>query len=180
MRWLIFAILIVVALTLQSAVAPRMELFAARPDFLLMVVVFLGLYTPPREAIPLGWILGGCADLMTIERFGLLTCSYGLSTMIITSLRDYLFRHRILTQTAVTLVACLMLRSAWMMYSHMLYAARGPLLREWLTGGVIASAYTAALAPFAFRFLLSVSRPMGIARPRSGYAGTASRGRAHV
>jgi len=176
MRWLTFAIFIVLAITLQATAAPRLELFSARPDFLLIVVVFLGLYAPSKEAIPLGWILAACADLMTIERFGLITFSYGLSTMIVTSLRDYMFRYRVITQTAVTFVACLLLRTAWMMYSHLLYEARGPWLRDWLAGGVIASAYTAALAPFAFHFLLRLSRPMGIARSRYGYAGAASRG----
>ena len=51
MRWLTFAILAILVLTLQAAVAPRIELFSARPDFLLIVVVFLGLYAPSKDAI---------------------------------------------------------------------------------------------------------------------------------
>lgn len=180
MRWLTFVILSILALTLQAAVAPRLELFSARPDFLLIVVVFLSLYAPSRDAITAGWILGVCADLMTIERFGLIAFSYGMTAMIVTSLREYLFRYRVVTQTVVTLTACLLVRTAWTIYYHLLYEASGPLLRDWLIGGVLVSAYTAALALFAFRVLLRMSRPLGIARPRFGYASMASRGWADV
>jgi rod shape-determining protein MreD len=180
MRWLTFAILAVLVLTLQAAVAPRLELFSARPDFLLVVVVFLSLYAPSRDAIAAGWILGACADLMTIERFGVIALSYGLTAMIVTSLREYLFRYRVMTQLVAALTACLLVRTAWTMYYHLLYEAREPMLSDWLIGGVIASVYTAALAPFAFRVLLGLSRSLGIARPRYGYAGLTSRGRADV
>lgn len=180
MRWLTFAILTVLVLTLQAAIAPRLELFSARPDFLLIVVVFLGLYAPSRDAIAAGWVLGVCADLMTIERFGVVALSYGLTAMMVTSLREYLFRYRVVTQTIVTLSACLLVRTAWTTYYHLLYQARGPMLADWLIDGVIASAYTAALAPFVFRVLHRMSRPLGIHRPRYSYAGVASRGRADV
>jgi len=157
-------------------VAPRVELYSARPDLLLIVVVFLSLYAPSNTAIAAGWVLGACADLMTIERFGLIAFSYGLTAMIVTSLREYLFRYRVVTQVAVTLTACLLVRTGWTMYCHMLYEPSGPLLRDWLISGLVASAYTAALAPFAFRVLLRMGRPLGIARPRYTYANVTSRG----
>ena len=171
MRWLTLAILAVLALMLQATLAPRVALFSARPDFLLIVVVFLGLYAPSKDAMAAGWILGACADLMTIERFGLISFSYGLTAIIIASFREYLFRYRVTTQTIVTLTACLLVRTAWMAYYHLLYEARGPMFADWLIGGVVVSTYTAALAPFAFRFLFNMSRLLGIARPRYGYAG---------
>ena len=86
----------------------------------------------------------------------------------------------------VILTACLLVRTAWTMYYHLLYEARGPMLGDWLIGGVIVSAYTAALAPFAFRALLSMSRLLGIRTPLSsplgkgGGRGVASRGQADV
>ena len=171
MRWLTYAVLTVVALTLQAALAPWMELFAARPDFLLIVVVFLSLYAPLSDAIAAAWILGACADLMTIERFGLIALSYGLTAIIVTSIREYLFRYRVATQAVVALTTCLLVRTVWTVYYHRLYASPGPLLRDWLIGGVIVSIYTASLAPIGCRVLLSMSRLLGIARPRYGYAG---------
>lgn len=180
MRWLTLAILFVFVLTLQTAVAPRLELFSARPDFLLVVVVFLALYAPSKDAIAAGWILGVCADLMTIERFGVIALSYGLTAMIVTSIREFLFRYRIVTQTVVTFAACLLVRTGWTMYYYLLYLPREPMLGDWLIGGVVASAYTAALAPFIFRVLFSMSRLLGITRPGYSYAGLTSRSRADV
>ncbi len=180
MRWLTFAVLAVCALTLQAAAAPRMELFAARPDFLLIVVVFLSLYAPPNNAIAAAWILGLCADLMTIERFGLIALSYGLTAMSITSIREYLFRYRLVTQAVVTFAACLLVRTAWTVYYHGLYGATVPLFTDWVVGAVLASIYTAALAPPTFRVLWPMSRSLGVTRPRPGYAGSSSSDRAHV
>ncbi|MFH1108177.1 MAG: rod shape-determining protein MreD [Planctomycetota bacterium] len=180
MRWLTFAVLAVIALTLQAAVASRIELFAARPDFLLIVVVFLSLYAPPNNAIAAAWILGVCADLMTIERFGLIALSYGLTAMSLASVRENLFRYRVLTQAVVTFAACLLVRTAWTVYYHGLYGATVPLFKDWVGGAVIASIYTAALAPPMFRALLPMSRSLGIARPRPGYASSSASDRAHV
>ncbi len=175
MRWLAFAILSLIVLTLQTTVAPRIGLNSARPDLLLIVVVFMSLYAPPSHAIAAGWILGVCADLMTIERFGLISFSCGLSSWIISSIREYLFRYRVVTQAVVTLTACLFVRTGWMLYYHNLYEPSGPLPRDWLINGLVASAYTAVLAPFAFGLLLRMARPLGIARPRYGYASMTSR-----
>jgi len=58
MRWLSFLLLGVVLLTLQSAVAPRIELLGARPDWLLVVVVFFAMHAPPRDAVIGAWIIG--------------------------------------------------------------------------------------------------------------------------
>ena len=176
MRWLTFAVVTGLALTLQASLAPRLELFSARPDFLMIFIVFLGLHAPSNHAIAGAWILGVCADLMTIERFGVIALSYGLTSMIVTSLREYLFRYRVVTQTAVTLIACLLIRTVWTIYYHLMYDAWEPFLRDWLIGGVMVSVYTAAIAPFAFRVLLRMSRWLGIARPRYGYAGLSPRG----
>ncbi len=180
MRWLTFAVLAVMALTLQAAAAPRLELFAARPDFLLIVVLFLSLYAPPNDAIAAAWILGACADLMTIERFGLIALSYGLTAMSVTSVREYLFRYRLVTQAVVTFAAGLLVRTAWMVYYHGLYGATVPWFTDWVVGAVLASIYTTALAPPTFRALLPMSRSLGITRPRPGYAGSSALDRAHV
>ena len=180
MHWLTFVILAPAALTVQAAVAPRLELFTARPDFLLLLVVFLALYARSQDAVVAAWILGACADLMTIERFGLIALSYGLTAMSITSIREYLFRYRVVTQAVVTLTACLLVRTAWTLYYHRLYAPPSPLLRDWLIGGVMVSMYTAALAPPGFRVLLAMSQLLGIPRPGLGYAGSSSLDRAHV
>jgi rod shape-determining protein MreD len=180
MRWVTFLVLAVVVLTLQSVVAPRLELLGARPDWLLVVVVFFALRAAPRDAVLGAWVLGACADLMTIERFGLLALSYGLAGAAVTSVREYLFRSRPLTQFVVTLLVCLLLRFAWLLYRRMLYDPAGSLLVDMAIDVVTASVYTAAWAPVWHAVLGRMPRTFGLPRPRYTFAGLRRMGAADV
>ena len=55
MRWLGFAICAVMGLTLQTTVAWRFEIGGARPDWMLVLVVFFALHTRSEEGL-----LAGC------------------------------------------------------------------------------------------------------------------------
>ncbi len=180
MRWIPFLLLAVVVLTLQTAVAPRLELFGARPDWLLVVVVFFALHAPPRDAAIAAWIAGGCADLMTIERLGLLALSYLLVAVAVTSVREVLFRSQGVTRFLVTLAAGLLLRLAWTVYRGVLYGPPDSLLADLAIGVVMASVYTAAWAPPVHMLLSRMSRAFGLRRPRYSYAGLHRLGNARV
>ncbi len=170
MRWLTFFLLAAVVLTLQSTIAPRVEVLGARPDWILVIVVFFSLYAPRREAIISAWIVGMAADLMTVERLGLLALSYALAAVGITSVREHLFRYRAATQFVVTLVVCLLLRAAWLVYRRVSYDVAEPFLAD-LTVDVLAAIYTAVWAPLLHKGLLGMSGILGLARPRYSYAG---------
>ncbi|MGB2986428.1 MAG: rod shape-determining protein MreD [Phycisphaerae bacterium] len=171
MRWLTFMLLVVVVLTLQSAVAPRLELFGVRPDWLLVVVVFFALYAPARDAAIGAWIIGGCAGLMTIERLGLIALSYTLVAMAVSPVREYLFRDRAVTRFIVTLLACLLVRIAWTIYCRVLYDPVDSLLVDLAMNVLLASVYTAAWAPLLHKGLWRMSRTFGLKRPRYTFAG---------
>ena len=166
MRWLIFTILAIAALTLQSSIAPRVAPLGARPDWLLVFVVFIALHAPPRQAIVAAWIIGGLADVMTIERVGLIAASYTLAAVAITCVRDYLFRDRASTALIVTLLACLAVRTLWTVYGQSMY---GPLRSMSATLSVdvlLASAHTALWAVPLHRGLWGISQTLGLLRPR--------------
>lgn len=180
MRWFTFAILTAVLLTLQSSAAPWFEIFGARPDWLLVAVVFLALYARGYDAIIASWIIGACADLLTIERFGVLAISYALAAMLVTLSREYLLRYRARTQFAVVLVVGLLLQTGWMVYRRVSYGPAGSILTDWVGVSVLASVYTAAWAPLIHRGLLGMSRLLGITHPRYRYSGMRATGGAHV
>ena len=180
MRWLTFMILVAAALTLQSTVAPRLEIFGVRPDWLLVVVLFFGLYAPSGDAIFGGWIIGIAADLMTIERLGLLALSYALSALLVVAVRDYLFRDRAVTQFILALSVSLILRAAWMIFRRVLYGPSGASPWESSAEWVWASIYTAAWAPLLGAILLGRSHWFGISRRRYTYAGLHRIGRTGV
>lgn len=171
MRWFTFLLLAAIVLTLQSCLAPRLEVLGARPDWLLVVVVFFSLYARPREAAIGAWIIGAGADLMTIERLGLLALTYTVVAVAVAAAREYVFRHRAVTRFLVTLAASLLVSTGWMVYRHVLYDSTDSLLSGFSTDVIIGSIYTAAWAPLLQTGLWRMSRVFGLPRPRYTYAG---------
>jgi rod shape-determining protein MreD len=176
MRWLGFAICALFALTVHSALAPRLELFGARPDWLLVLVVFFALYARGADAVVGAWIVGACADLMTLERVGLLSLSYGFAALAVVGVREYLFRYRLQTQFLVTLIAGLAIRLVWGLYRFVAYPEAGWTGWAILVEVVVGAVYTAAFAPPVHKVLLSMPRMLGLPKPRYTYSGPLSTG----
>jgi len=166
MRWLPFILCAGIVLTLQSALAPRLALGGVRPDWVLVMVIFYALHAKTPDSVIAGWALGLMADLLTVERFGLLSLSYGLAAAAVASVREYLFRSRAVTQFAVTLAVGVLMQTAWQIYRRALYAPLGSWAGDWVSNGLLASIYTAAWAPLFHRGLLSIARTLGIPRPQ--------------
>ena len=171
MRWVTFMVFVVFALTLQVAVAPRLSLFGQRPDWLLVVVVFFALYAKPYDAVIGAGIVGIGADLMTIERLGLLTLSYALAAVLVLSIREYLFRYQSITQFVVTVFTCMLLQLGWLIYRRILYEPISFLPIEFLTCVIWSSLYTACWALPIHKAMMRLSRWFGITRPRYTFAG---------
>lgn len=153
-------------LTLQSAVAPRLAIAGARPDLLLIVVIFLGLFAPPREAAIGAWILGAGGDVMSVERFGLMALSYLLVALVVSSIRGHLFRAHGLTQFLVTLIVGLAIRFAWLIYERIAYDPAAGVLYGLSVQVIWGALYTALCAPLVFVVLVRLSRPLGLPRQR--------------
>lgn len=171
MRWLNFGIFTAVLLAAQTVVAPAIELAGARPDWLLVVVIFLGLYAPKREALIGGWVIGVSADLLTLERFGFLAISYGLTVLLVMAVREYVFRYRASTQFVLTLVVGFALQTSWLVYRRFAYAPSTSVGWELISYCVPAAVYTAIWAPILARGFLRLSKILGIAHPRDTYGG---------
>jgi len=158
MRWLTFIIAAGLILTVQSALAPRMELAGCRPDWILVAVVFVALRFDRMDVPIVAWMLGFGADLLSIERPGLQALSYTLAAVGIASVREHVFRETIKTQLAVTIVACVVLRTAWLVYRHFMYDRTGYVLYDTAIDVILGSAYTACWAPPIHRAVSSTAR----------------------
>lgn len=164
MHWLPILLLAALTLAAQTVLVPRCEIAAARPDLLLIVVVFFALHAPPRRAILVGWAIGFLADLMSIERMGLMSLTYAASALLLVSIRDSLFQRGSVAQFFVTLFLGLAIRAAWAVYVQVLYAASiGPLRTI-----VLSACFTAILAPFAIALLSRAAPLLGVPRRMSG------------
>lgn len=171
MRWLTFLLLAVIVLTLQSAVGPRLALLGARPDWLLVVVVFLALYAPPQDAVLGAALIGLGGDLLSIERLGLLVLSYVLAALVIVGVREHVFKNAHTTRFILTLVVGLALRLGWTAYYRTLYDLSGSVGLELLQYVVWGAVYTACWAVPLHFGLVHYSQLFGFARPRYSYAG---------
>jgi rod shape-determining protein MreD len=159
MRWLTFVILAIIAVGLQATVAPRLVWYGARPDWVLVLVVFYALHARGDQAMLAGWIAGVLADLMTLERFGLLSLSYGLAAVTVCGVREALFIKHPLTHFSVTLACALLVQTTWALYRLIVGLPLGPVLPILLACG-----YTAAWAPPAHWVLLKAQRFLGLGR----------------
>jgi len=71
----------------------------------------------------------------------------------------------------VTLVAGLTVNAGWLLYRRVLYNPAQSLLVDLAAQVMLASLYTAALAPPIHYSLLAMPGTLGLARPRYTYAG---------
>jgi rod shape-determining protein MreD len=169
MRWFAFLVLCGLVLTLQTTIAPRCEIGGLRPDWILVIVVFFALHARPRDAILGAWLVGFAADLLTVERLGLLSFSYALAALLVATIREAIFRHEILTQIIVTFAIALTLQVLWTVYRRALYPQEAATVASLLLQGLGSAIYTAAWSPVWHRGLQGTAPLFGL--PRGSLSG---------
>ncbi len=170
MRWVSFILGSLIVLTLQSVLGPRLQIGGARPDLLLVYVLFFALYGRRLHAVLGAWGLGAVADLMTVERPGLLSLTYFAAAFLVTLVRDALFRYESVTQFAIVLLTGLVVQSGWLAYRVAVYPAFAPTWGAAALSALAAAAYTALLAPVLYRAMLRAPALFGIPRTRYAYS----------
>lgn len=157
-----------VGVVLQASAAPRVELRGVRPDWLLLIAVYLGLRVPRPNAILGAWALGFFAELLTIERMGILSVAYALTAWWVGAIRGALVRGTLPTGAAVTFTAGLFVFGAWLGYRAF---AEGPrvewgaaLWRECVGRAVYTAAWALPMHVFLW-FSSSVLALSGAVRP---------------
>jgi rod shape-determining protein MreD len=169
MRWISFILGALVVLTLQSVLGPRLQIAGARPDLLLVYVLFFALYGRRLHAVVGAWGIGAVADLMTVERAGLLSLTYFAAAAMVTLIRDSVFRYESVTQFAVVQLTGLVVQIGWLGYRIAIYPAFDPPWGTAAVGALAAAAYTALLAPLLYRLLLRAPALFGLPRTRYAY-----------
>jgi rod shape-determining protein MreD len=170
MRWLTWITLAVVAVVVQSTLAPRFALWGLRPDWLLALVLFAALFAPSRDALLASWILGLLADLMSLERCGVQALTYLLVAWVTVLLREYLFRYRLLTQFVLAAGVAIGVRFLWWGYQAVLYPAAETHVLARLTDCLFGGVYTAAWAAAMVHLLSRRARWFGFPQPRYAHA----------
>ena len=171
MNWVVYALVLCMLLVAQTTIAPHVALLGSAPNWLLTFVVFLGLFAPAREALIGAFAAGVAADLLSIERFGVLALGYILAAYLVLSIRDYVFRQSTTTQFVVTMAVCLILQFGWMLYHRVVYSGGPSIALEIVRDVFFHAVYTAVWSVPLHRILMGMCGALGIATPRYNHFG---------
>jgi rod shape-determining protein MreD len=108
MRWLTYFILAYVMVGVQSGLGGFVEIWGARPDLVLICVIFIAM-NAPRDAALLGaFVLGVLADLLSLNPLGLRALSYSLVAMFTLSSAPIVHRTHPLSHFSLAFVGSLL------------------------------------------------------------------------
>ena len=155
MRAFAYFILAYVALGLQVGLGRYVSWHDARPNLVLIAVVYIALHAR-REAALLGCFCDGlCQDFLSQHPPGLYALSYGLVGLVVSGAHQAIKRDHPLTHFALALVGGLM--TAALLAAHTLLKPAGqarvvgdstvPPLRADILPLFVSAGYTALLAP---------------------------------
>ncbi|RJP31317.1 MAG: rod shape-determining protein MreD [Phycisphaerales bacterium] len=169
MRWLPVIVVSALAIVAQTSVVPLLAIGGARPDVILVVVIFWAWHLPFPPAVAVGLGIGVAAGCLSAEPMGLFAVVYFAAALAAFRLREFLFLRHLVTQVVVTAVIAVLTAALLSAYVAWRYPGAG----HWtfITRQVFAAAaYTALCAPLIHRPLLRASRLLGIAGARYPYS----------
>ena len=142
------AILAVVAVVLDAALAPEIEILGARPDFLVLVVVYGSLLVGARAATVAGFLTGFVADSELPEYLGLNALALSVTGYVSGGVWDHLVRANLFVQ-------CLVLFGASLLHDVIYYVVyyrnhMDMFLRFVTRYGLLGGLYTAAFGIVIF------------------------------
>lgn len=138
-----YIVLAFAAAIADSALTPHMEILGARPDLLVLVVVYGGLALGTRPATITGFLLGLVADSELPEYLGLHALALALIGAGTASIWDRLVKANVLVQCAVLFAASFVHD---IVYYTVYYRNHVDMLGRFLVRqGLVGGLYTAAI-----------------------------------
>jgi rod shape-determining protein MreD len=153
-RLLALAVVLVVAVLIQSTVLARLRLAGVRPDLLVLAVVSVAVATDPTTGAVFGFVAGLVADLLFDLPVGVSALAYTAVGFAVGTVRVYVTSHRPLVH--LVLAGAASLASVW---------CCGLLLRvfdlsSWATvtrAGPLVALYNLLLTPFVYPVVLALT-----------------------
>ncbi|MBD3367839.1 MAG: rod shape-determining protein MreD [Candidatus Eisenbacteria bacterium] len=108
MRIGLFSAIAFAAVILDSALAPEIEILGARPDLLVLVVVYGSLLVGGRQAIVAGFLMGVASDADIPSYLGLNALALSITGLATFRVWNHLVRASVLVQCAVIFAATLL------------------------------------------------------------------------
>jgi rod shape-determining protein MreD len=170
MRLIPYILLAYVALGVQTGMGRFLEWNGARPNIVLLAVIFVAV-NAPRDAATLGCFgMGVLQDLLSQQPLGLHAMAYGLLAMMIGNTQSSVYRGHPLTHVSlavfgglVTGVVLYLHSLIWSPAPNSLTTAAVPATLGNLLLGIL---YTAVLAPFVIGILQRIRRAFAFQQNR--------------
>jgi rod shape-determining protein MreD len=144
----VLAVLAALAVIADSALAPEIEILGARPDFLVLIVVYAGLLVGARPATIVGFLVGLFADAELPEYLGLHALALSAVGYVTGGLWEHLVRGNVFVQCTLIFGASLLHDVIYyVVYYRNHLDMLGPFLWRY---GVLGGVYTAAFAAVLF------------------------------
>ena len=160
MRWLTYFILAYLAIGLQLGGGDLFIVAGAKPNLVLLAVIFIAI-NAPREHALLGCVgIGLMQDLVNLQPLGLYGLAYGLVGMFVVSTQEIVYREHPLTHFSLGFVGSLLVAAVVLVHG----LVRPPRVSPGALFGT--AVYTAALAPVLLWGLQRIKRVFNFNSPR--------------
>ena len=143
MRWPAFFILVYLAVGLQIGMGDFVRIggAGARPDLVLLAVIFIAIHAPRDAALLGAFTIGLVKDMTTLSPLGLYAIAYSMVGMFVVSTQEYVYRAHPVTHVTLGFFGSLVAGAVVLIHGWI----KGPSAS---LGEVFGSAvYTALLAP---------------------------------
>ncbi len=151
-----------VALALQLTVIHLSRIAGAAPDLLFLVAAYLAFHLRIEDLLVPIWILGLVKDCASVAEFGAFGFLFTLSGVLLSLLKDFLFRDSLLVQVSLVFLGSLLYNC---LFGLDLSRASDSLTWHWAVERSVPSAlYTSLCAPLLFVVLDGMRRYLGVNR----------------
>lgn len=148
-----YALLMVLAVLIQTSWAHKLSILGVRPDFVLLVVVYVGIASGQIEATVLGFVSGFLLDVYNPAFMGVNALAYSVVGFAVGYSREGIVAEELTVQGVVVFVAGLMQNLIFFVFSSI--SNPGAIIPSFLRFGLGSAVYTAA-AGVAVLLLLSI------------------------
>jgi rod shape-determining protein MreD len=163
MRLPAYCILAYLAVGLQMGLSEYLRVGAARPDLVLLAVIFICIHAPRDAALLGAFGLGITQDLVSLNPLGLSALVYSLVGMFTISTQELVYKAHPVTHFGLGLMGGLISALAFAIHGWI----RGP--RASVAELLAAALYTAVLAPLVLGLLNLTRYAFGFERRRRGH-----------
>lgn len=142
-------IILLLAFTIQVTILEYIKLAGARPDIMVLFVVFFGLFFGAGTGFEAGLISGLLKDIYSLDIFGVNTVILALTGLIVGALSPKFFKESIFTQFTIVFVFMLVSMLAHFAVSSLIRKITYISMPEYLFRLIIPSSLYTALLSFA-------------------------------